>query len=145
MKVMVLGSGPERIGKTGELDRFAYRALEFLRRLNVHVVYVDSNPASMAASPAPHTTVYIEPLTLMNLQRIVERERPNGITHSFGGRLAIHLAVFLDREGVFDQCGVRVLGTSVPSLKRLIEKEIFQKTASFISRFTLLVNLGTKE
>lgn len=67
-------------------------------------------------------------LTLRLLEKIIERERPDGIMHSFGGCLAMHLVIFLDREGVLDRYGVRVLGTSASALKRFMDSELFKKT-----------------
>ncbi|MBW2094524.1 MAG: hypothetical protein JRI80_06505 [Deltaproteobacteria bacterium] len=127
MKVMMLGSGPERIGKTGELDRFAYEAINYLTKEGHSVVYVDSNPLTLASVPRKGVTVFIEPMTLQSVARIIESQRPTGIICAFGGLLATHLGIFLDREGALDRYGVRVLGTPVASLKRIMEEEIFHK------------------
>ena len=130
MKILVLGSGPERVGKTGELDRMADRAIELLTREGYQVVYLDSNPVSMASVNRAGVTVYMEPLMLSCIENIIEKEKPDGIIHCFGGLLASHLIVFLDREGILGKFGVRILGTPVSALKLVLEEEIFKKTLS---------------
>jgi carbamoyl-phosphate synthase large subunit len=125
MKIMILGSGPERIGKTGELDRMANQAINYLVKEGHEIVYVDSNPNCIASNHRKMVTVYMEPLNLACVERIIEKEKPNSLIYSFGGRLATHLAIFLEREGILDKYGVRVLGTPVHALKRILEEEIF--------------------
>ena len=127
MKIMLLGPGPDRIGKTSELDRYAVQALRFLRNEGHRVVWVDDNPATLASSRGQADSVYLEPLTLRLLERIIERERPEGLMYGFGGSLATHLVIFLDREGVLDRCDVKVLGTNVPALKRFMDAEVFKR------------------
>ena len=130
MKIIVLGSGPDRIGKTSELDKFASKALSFLKKEKIEVVYVDSNPMALAGTPTTDNRVFLEPLTLKVLENIIEIEKPDGIIFCFGGFLAIRLATFLDREGILDRYNVRLLGTSVSSLKSILEEEVFQKKLS---------------
>jgi len=128
MKIIVFGAGPDRIGKTGELDRFAIQGIRFLKEEGNEIIWVDNNPVTLASVSGQAHRVYLEPLTLNLLEKIIEQERPDGIMHAFGGCLAMHLAIFLDREGVLDRYGVKVLGTSVSSLKRFMDSELFKKT-----------------
>ena len=95
MKIMVLGSGPDRLGKTGEMDRFAFQALRFLKEQGHEVIWVDENPATSASSGNLAARVYLEPFTLNQLEKIIEREKPEGILYGFGGCLAMHLLIWI--------------------------------------------------
>jgi carbamoyl-phosphate synthase large subunit len=146
MKIMLLGSGPERIGKTGELDRMANQAIEFLIGEGHEIVYVDSNPNCIASMHRKGVVVYMEPLTLACLENIINKEKPESIVYSFGGRLSTHLTMLLEREGILDKYGVRVLGTPVYSLKRILEEEIFiNKLAEHKIQAVKLRNCRSKE
>ena len=127
MKIMVLGSGPDRLGKTGEMDRFAFQALGFLKEKGHEAIWVDENPATMTGTGNVAARVYLEPLTLTQLEKIVDYEKPDGILYGFGGYLAMHLVIFMDREGFLERNNVRVLGTSLPALKQFMDEEIFKK------------------
>jgi len=127
MRILTIGSGPERIGKTGHYDRFALQALQFLMKEGHEVVWVDDNPATLTSCPDQTKRVYLEPLNLKLLEEIIEQEKPDGILPTFGGDLAMHLLVFLDRDGIIDRHGVQVLGTSIKALKRLLDEEVLKK------------------
>lgn len=128
MKILVLGSGPELLGKTGYYERFAVQAIQFLRNAGHEVVWVDDNPATLASANGRADGVYLEPLTLKVLENIIELEKPDSITHFLGGYQALHLLIFLDRDGVLDRHEVKVLGTPVSALKRLLDEEVLKKT-----------------
>lgn len=128
MKILILGSGSDRIGKTGELDRFAIQALRFLKMEGNEIIWVDNNPITLTSASKQASRVYLEPMTLKLLEKIIAREKPDAIMHNFGGCLAMHLVIFLDREGILDRYNVRVLGTTIPSLRRFMDSEIFKKT-----------------
>lgn len=127
MKIMMLGSGPDRIGKTGELDCFMVKALRFLKKEGHELVVVDQNPATLASSGEYAFRVYLEPLTLEFLEKIIANEEPEAMIYGFGGCLATRLLIFLDREGVLLRYGVKVLGTTMGALKRLMDWEILKK------------------
>ena len=124
---MVLGSGPDRIGKTAELDRFASQALRYLRKQGHEPVWVDENGVSIAGAPHDAARVYLEPLILDRLAKIIEQEKPDCILYGFGGLLAVHLVVFMEREGFLERHGVKVLGTPLPSLNHILDAEIFKQ------------------
>lgn len=128
MKILVIGSGPDRIGKTGELDRLALGGLDLLARQGHQAVYVDDNPWALAGVPAAGRRVYLEPLGMEVLERVLERERPQALLHDFGGPLAQHLTVFLEREGVLDRLEVEILGTPNTALRRLLDSDILTRT-----------------
>ncbi len=133
MKILILGSGPERLGKMGELNGFVKEGLKFCRRKNINVVYVDSNPVAPFSAETGNGRVYIEPMTLPVLEKIIEIEKPAGILSAFGGQLALHLIILLDREGILDRHGVEVLGTPVSSIKSILDVDSFQKTLGDLS------------
>jgi len=126
MKIMILGPGPDRIGKTGELDRLAMQGLRFLRKESHRVIWVDDNPATLASSQDLTERVYLEPLNLKVLEKIIEEEKPDGLMYCFGGNLAAHLVIFLERDGVLDRFNVKILGTNVLALKRFMDAEILK-------------------
>ena len=89
---------------------------------------MDNNPITLTSVSREVHRVYLEPLTLKMLERIIEQENPGAIMPTFGGNIAMHLVIFLDREGILDRYNVRVLGTSVSGLKRYRDAGIFRKT-----------------
>ncbi|MEE9517510.1 MAG: hypothetical protein V3V52_10415 [Candidatus Adiutricales bacterium] len=133
MKILALGSGPDRIGKTGELDRFAVQGLDYLMEQSHEVVWIDSNPATLASSKALGCRVYIEPMNIEVLKKVLDLERPEAVMHTFGGYLAQHLLIFLERDGVLDRLEVKVLGTSIRNLKRSLDEEVLKNILGDLS------------
>ncbi|MDD5203965.1 MAG: hypothetical protein PHS17_01015 [Desulfobacterales bacterium] len=127
MKIMMIGPGPDRIGKTGEWIRFALQAVRFFRKEGHEILCVDDSPVTLF-NGVDGVRSYLEPLTLKRLEAIIEQEKPQAVVYAFGGCLATHLVIFLEREGVLDRNEVRVLGTGVPALKRYMDPEIFKRT-----------------
>ena len=127
MKILAVGSGPERIGKSGVFDRFSLEAFQFLKEQGHKLVWIDDNPTTLASNPGSGVRVYLEPLNLKSLEKVIEKEKPDAIMHVLGGCLASHLLFFLDREGILDRHGIQVLGTPVSSLTRLLDDEILKK------------------
>ena len=130
MKILVLGSGPDRIGKTGELDRSAVQGLDYIMEQGHEVVWIDSNPATLASSQAVGCRVYIEPMNIEVIKKVLDLERPEAVMHTFGGYLAQHLLIFLERDGILDRLGVKVLGTSISDLKRSLDEEVLRNIFS---------------
>ena len=133
MKILVLGSGPDRIGKTGELDRFAVQGLDYLMEQGHEIVWIDSNPATLASSQARGYRVYIEPMNIEVLKKVLDLEKPEAVMHTFGGYLAQHLLIFLERDGVLDRLEVKVLGTSIRNLKRSLDEEVLRNILGELS------------
>lgn len=127
MKILILGSGADSIGRTGEFSRFAVQGMRFLQARGHQMVLVDQNPVTLAGALGIAGCVYSEPLTLNFIEKIMELERPDGIMHCFGGSLGAHLVIFLDREGILDRYNVSVLGTGAQELKRFMDWEILKK------------------
>ena len=110
-KVLVVGSGPILIGQAAEFDYAGTQACKALREEGVETVLVNSNPATIMTDQGIADRVYIEPLTVEVLERIIARERPDGILPTLGGQTGLNLAVALADAGVLDKYDVRLLGT----------------------------------
>ncbi|WP_026485818.1 carbamoyl-phosphate synthase (glutamine-hydrolyzing) large subunit [Caldanaerobius polysaccharolyticus] len=126
-KVLVIGSGPIVIGQAAEFDYSGTQACKALREEGIKVVLVNNNPATIMTDENMANKVYIEPLDKDTLSRIIEKERPDGILPTLGGQTGLNLAVELQESGVLDKFGVRLLGTSVESIKRAEDRELFNK------------------
>ncbi|WP_434511541.1 carbamoyl-phosphate synthase large subunit [Desulfitobacterium sp. AusDCA] len=125
-KVLVLGSGPIVIGQAAEFDYAGTQACRALREEGVEVVLVNSNPATIMTDPEVADRVYIEPLTVEFVERIIERERPDGLIPTMGGQTGLNLAFQLAQQGVLDRCGVKLMGTSLQSIERAEDREGFR-------------------
>src|SRR3546814_745237 len=105
--VLVIGSGPIVIGQAAEFDYSGSQACRSLREEGVHTVLVNSNPATIMTDEGIADTIYIEPLTVDVISRIIDRERPDGLLPTLGGQTGLNLAVSLADAGVLDRFGVR--------------------------------------
>ncbi len=132
-KVLVIGSGPIVIGQAAEFDYSGTQACRALREEGVTTVLVNSNPATIMTDEGIADIVYIEPLTLEVLTRIIDRERPDGLLPTLGGQTGLNLAVELAGGGVLDEYGIRCLGTPVATIKKAEERSLFRQ---------LLVDIG---
>lgn len=125
-KVLVLGSGPIVIGQAAEFDYAGTQACRALQEEGVEVVLVNSNPATIMTDPEVADKVYIEPLTVEVVERIIERERPDGLLATMGGQTGLNLAFKLAKNGILDRCGVKLMGTSLQSIERAEDREGFR-------------------
>ena len=125
-KVLVIGSGPIVIGQAAEFDYAGTQACKALREEGVTTVLVNSNPATIMTDEGIADIVYIEPLTVEVLSRIIERERPQGILPTLGGQTGLNLAVELADAGVLDRYGVRLLGTPLDTIRKAEDRELFR-------------------
>jgi len=132
-KVLVIGSGPIIIGQAAEFDYSGTQACRALREEGVTTVLVNSNPATIMTDEGIADIVYIEPLTVEVLARIIEKERPDGLLPTLGGQTGLNLAVEVADAGILDKYGVRSLGTSIDTIKKAEERSLFKK---------LLVGIG---
>ncbi len=123
-KVLVVGSGPIVIGQAAEFDYAGTQACKSLREEGVEVVLVNSNPATIMTDEDVADRVYIEPLTVPVVKRIIERERPDGILGTLGGQTGLNLTVELAEAGALKN--VAVMGTSTASIKKAEDRELFQ-------------------
>ena len=125
-KVLVIGSGPIIIGQAAEFDYSGSQACRSLSEEGVEVVLVNSNPATIMTDVDTADRVYIEPLTIDFLTRILERERPQGLLATLGGQTGLNLAVGLAEIGVLDRLSVRVLGTPLEAIRRAEDRQQFK-------------------
>lgn len=125
-KVLVIGSGPIVIGQAAEFDYAGTQACRALREEGIEVVLVNSNPATIMTDQEVADRVYIEPLNLEYLERIIERERPDGLIPTMGGQTGLNLAFQLAEKGILDRCGVKLMGTSLESIKKAEDREYFR-------------------
>lgn len=123
-KVLVVGSGPIVIGQAAEFDYAGTQACKSLREEGVEVVLVNSNPATIMTDEDVADRVYIEPLTVPVVKRIIERERPDGILGTLGGQTGLNLTVELQEAGALEN--VTVMGTSTESIQKAEDRELFQ-------------------
>ncbi|NLO97948.1 MAG: carbamoyl-phosphate synthase large subunit, partial [Peptococcaceae bacterium] len=125
-KVMVIGSGPIIIGQAAEFDYAGTQACRALKEEGVQTVLINSNPATIMTDREVADRIYIEPLALEFLERIIERERPDGLLSTMGGQTGLNLAYQLAQTGVLKRCGVTLLGTSLDSIGRAEDRERFR-------------------
>jgi carbamoyl-phosphate synthase large subunit len=127
-KVMVIGSGPIIIGQAAEFDYAGTQACRALKEEGLQVVLVNSNPATIMTDANIADRVYIEPLQLDTLERIIARERPDGLLPTLGGQVGLNSAKDLVEQGILQKYGVRLLGTPLEAIKKAEDREHFKNT-----------------
>ncbi len=132
-KVLVIGSGPIVIGQAAEFDYAGTQACRALREEGVTTVLVNSNPATIMTDEDIADVVYIEPLTVEVLERVIAAERPDGVLPTLGGQTGLNLAVALDDAGALDRYGVRLLGTPLEAIRNAEDRDRFRQ---------LLIDIG---
>ena len=126
-KVMVIGSGPIVIGQAAEFDYAGTQACLALKEEGYEVVLVNSNPATIMTDTSIADKVYMEPLTLEYVAKILRYERPDAIIPGIGGQTGLNLAMQLAKKGILQECQVELLGTSVESIERAEDRELFKE------------------
>ncbi|PWL40570.1 MAG: carbamoyl-phosphate synthase large subunit [Bacillota bacterium] len=126
-KVLVIGSGPIVIGQAAEFDYAGTQACRVLREEGLTVVLVNSNPATIMTDQDIADRVYLEPLTVDSIEKIIDRERPDSLLATLGGQTGLNLAMELYESGVLDRYGVKLLGTNVESIKKSEDREAFKE------------------
>ena len=125
-KVLVLGSGPIVIGQAAEFDYAGTQACRALKEEGVEVVLVNSNPATIMTDKDIADHVYIEPLNIASVTQVIQKERPDSILPTLGGQTGLNLAMNLHEQGILDQYGVRLLGTSPESIRKAEDRQGFK-------------------
>jgi len=133
-KVLVIGSGPIVIGQAAEFDYAGAQACRVLKDAGVNVVLVNSNPATIMTDKALADEIYLEPLTLQSVKRIIEKEKPDGILGSLGGQTGLTLAMQLSKEGFLDKMGVKLLGTNAETIDRAEDRKLFKEMMESIGQ-----------
>ena len=126
-KVLIIGSGPIIIGQAAEFDYAGTQACKAMREEGVTSVLVNSNPATIMTDEDVADVVYIEPLTVRMLSRIIEKERPDGLLPTLGGQTGLNLAVELADAGVLEKYNVRLLGTPLQTIRNAEDRELFKQ------------------
>ena len=125
-KVLVIGSGPIVIGQAAEFDYAGTQACKILKKYGVESVLVNSNPATIMTDNSMADNVYLEPLTLDVLKRIIEKEQPDSILAGLGGQTGLTMAMELEKSGYFQTHDVRLLGTDAKSIIRAEDRQLFK-------------------
>ena len=131
-KILIIGSGPIIIGQAAEFDYAGTQACLALKEEGYEVVLVNSNPATIMTDTSIADKVYMEPLTLEYVAKIIRYERPDAIVPGIGGQTGLNLAMQLERKGVLRECGVELLGTSSESIEQAEDREKFKELCQSI-------------
>ena len=126
-KIMIIGSGPIVIGQAAEFDYAGTQACLALKEEGYEVVLVNSNPATIMTDTTIADKVYMEPLTLEYVAKIIRYERPDAILPGIGGQTGLNLAMQLEKKGILKECNVQLLGTSSESIERAEDRELFKE------------------
>jgi carbamoyl-phosphate synthase large subunit len=133
-KVLVIGSGPIIIGQAAEFDYAGTQACRALKEENIEVVLVNSNPATIMTDKNIADKVYIEPLDIDFAKKIINKEKPDSILATLGGQTGLNLAMELAESGFLDEMGIKLLGTSVESIKSAEDRQAFKDTMERIEQ-----------
>ena len=126
-KILVIGSGPIVIGQAAEFDYAGTQACLALREEGYEVVLCNSNPATIMTDQTIADKIYMEPLTIEFMAKIIRMERPDAILPGIGGQTGLNLAMQLERKGILKECGVELLGTNMESIERAEDRELFKE------------------
>ena len=127
-RVMVIGSGPIVIGQAAEFDYAGTQACRALKEEGLEVILVNSNPATIMTDNAMADKVYIEPLTLETVKRIIKKERPDSLLSTLGGQTGLTLSMQLAKEGFLDEYGVKLLGANPETIDKAEDRQMFKDT-----------------
>jgi len=133
-KVLVIGSGPIVIGQAAEFDYAGAQACRVLKDAGVEVVLCNSNPATIMTDQAMADEIYLEPLTVETVKRIIKKEKPDSILAGLGGQTGLTLAMQLDKEGFLQEQNVRLLGTDAAAISRAEDRELFKEAMAQIGQ-----------
>ena len=136
-KILIIGSGPIVIGQAAEFDYAGTQACLALKEEGYEVVLCNSNPATIMTDTSIADKVYMEPLTLEYIAKILRYERPDAIVPGIGGQTGLNLAMQLEKKGVLKECGVELLGTSGESIERAEDRELFKEMCQSIGEPTI--------
>jgi len=133
-KVLVIGSGPIVIGQAAEFDYAGAQACRVLKDEGINVVLVNSNPATIMTDKNLADEIYLEPLNARTVERIIEKERPDGLLAGLGGQTGLTIAMQLSKSGVLAKHGVKLLGSDINAINRAEDRDLFRKTMESIGQ-----------
>ncbi len=125
-RVLVIGSGPIIIGQAAEFDYAGSQACRSLKEEGVEVILVNSNPATIMTDTNMADRVYLEPLTVEFVTRILEKERPDGLLPTLGGQVGLNIAMELAQQGILERLGITLLGTPLETIRKAEDREMFK-------------------
>ena len=131
-KILIIGSGPIVIGQAAEFDYAGTQACLALKEEGYEVILVNSNPATIMTDTTIADKVYMEPLTLEYIAKILRYERPDAIVPGIGGQTGLNIAMQLEKKGILKECNVELLGTSSESIERAEDRELFKELCESI-------------
>lgn len=126
-KVLIIGSGPIQIGQAAEFDYSGTQACIALKEEGIEVILLNSNPATIMTDPMMADRVYMEPLTIEVVEKIISAEQPQGLIGTLGGQTGLNLTMELEEKGILEQYGVELLGTSLDSIKQGEDRQLFRQ------------------
>ena len=136
-KVLVIGSGPIVIGQAAEFDYAGAQACRVLKAEGINVVLVNSNPATIMTDSSMADEIYLEPLTVTTLKRIIEKEKPDSLLAGLGGQTGLTLATELAESGFLAKNGVRLIGSDTEAIKKAEDRQLFKETMAAINEPTV--------
>src|SRR5574344_752665 len=127
-KVMVIGSGPIVIGQAAEFDYAGTQACRALKEEGLEVILINSNPATIMTDNAMADKIYIEPLTLETVKRVIMKEKPDSLLSTLGGQTGLTLSMQLAKEGFLEEHGVKLLGANPETIDKAEDRQMFKDT-----------------
>lgn len=128
VKVLVIGSGPIIIGQAAEFDYSGTQACRALKEEGISVVLLNPNPATIMTDPSIADRVYLEPITVDVVEKIIEREQPQGIIATMGGQAGLNIAKELWEAGILKRTRIRFLGTGIEAIRKAEDRDLFKET-----------------
>ena len=132
-KIMIIGSGPIIIGQAAEFDYAGTQACLALKEEGYEVVLVNSNPATIMTDREIADTVYIEPITLEFVSKILRKERPDALLPTLGGQTGLNMAMELSKTGILEELNVELLGTKLSAIDQAEDRELFKELCESIN------------
>ncbi len=142
-KVLMIGSGPIVIGQAAEFDYAGTQACRVLRQEGVEVALVNSNPATIMTDKAIADEIYLEPLTVPTLKRIIRKEKPDSLLAGLGGQTGLTLAMQLQKEGFLEEEGVRLIGVNTDAIAKAEDRKLFKETMESIGQPVIPSGIAT--
>ncbi|MEG1773552.1 MAG: carbamoyl-phosphate synthase large subunit, partial [Oscillospiraceae bacterium] len=133
-KVLMIGSGPIVIGQAAEFDYAGTQACRALKEEGLEVVLINSNPATIMTDRRMADRIYIEPLTLETVKRVIEQERPDSVLSTLGGQTGLTLSMQLAKDGFLDRMGVQLLGAKPETIDKAEDRQLFKDTMESIGQ-----------
>ena len=142
-KVLVIGSGPIVIGQAAEFDYAGAQACRVLKQAGLNVVLANSNPATIMTDRAMADEIYLEPLTVETLKRIIIKEQPDSMLAGLGGQTGLTLSMQLSKEGFLEKHGVRLIGTNLEAIDKAEDRQLFKETMEAIGEPVIPSDIAT--